>query len=139
MFWEQPKVEEALNALCRKWFTNNCRACIKDALDLSVDTESTTAVTLDSTPTTETVKYSKGEVQIIELGFVEKLIELWKLRKRIDEAKAEISVSGTLAKYNYRAGEAIMNKCMDYRCSHMSKLYKTRNLDVTMNKNDNLD
>ena len=56
------------------------------------------------------------------------------MTKRIDEAKAEISVSGTLAKYNYRAGDASMNKCMDYRSSYMSKLYKARNLEVTMNE-----
>ena len=89
MFWELPKVEEALNALCRKWFINNCRAYIKVALDLAVDTENTTAVTLDSTPTSEVVKSSKGKVQIVKLGFVEKLIELWKLRKRIIKAKDE--------------------------------------------------
>ena len=99
-----------------------------------MDTENTTAVTLDSTPTSEVVKSSKGKVQIVKLGFVEKLIELWKLRKRIDEAKAEISVSGTLTKYNYKAGDASMNKCMNYRSSYMNKLYKARNLEVTMNE-----
>ena len=134
MFWELPKVEEALNALCKKWFINNCRAYSKNTLVLSVDTENTTAATLDSTPATEIILASKSKVQNIELGFVEKLIELWRLRKRIDEAKAEISVSGVLAKYKYRAGEAIMDKCLDYKSSYMHKLYKARNLDITMNE-----
>ena len=34
MFWELPKVEETLNALCNTWFVNNCRAYIKETLDL---------------------------------------------------------------------------------------------------------
>ena len=65
---------------------------------------------------------------------MEKLVELWRLRKIICKAKAEISVSGVLAKYIYQAGEAIMNTCMDYRSSYMSQLYKARNLEVTMNE-----
>ena len=56
----------------------------------------------------------KGKKQCVELGFVDKLIQLWRLRKSICEAKAEISVSGTLAKYNYKAGEAIMNRTLNY-------------------------
>ena len=87
--------------LCKKWFINNCRAYIKDTLELSVDSENTSAGTLDSTLTTEILNSFKGKVQNIELGFVEKIVELWRLRKRVDKAKAEISVSGVLAKYKY--------------------------------------
>ena len=47
-------------------------------LDLSVDTENTPDFTLDTTSTTEIFKSSKVKVQNIELGFVEKLIELWR-------------------------------------------------------------
>ena len=60
----------------------------------------------------------KGNEQLDELGFVENLIKLWKLRGRIAEAKSEMLGSGTLAKYIYKAGEAIMNKSMDYRSSY---------------------
>ena len=50
----------------------------------------------------------------------DKLIKLWRLRRKILEAKAEISVSGTLAKYTYKAGEAIMNKTLSYKSSYIS-------------------
>ena len=70
--------------------------------------------------------------QCIELGFVKKLIELWRKRRKILEAKAEISVSGVLANYTYRAGKGIMNKTLSYRCSYLSQLFKSRNRDITM-------
>ena len=132
MFWELPKVEEAQNVLCKKWFVNDCKAYSKETRDLIVDTENSPTSTLSPTTSTKIVNSSKSQEQVVELGFLEKLVELWRLRKRICEAKAEISVSGVLAKYIYRAGEGIMNKCMDYRCSYISQLYKARNLEVTM-------
>ena len=65
------------------------------------------------------------------MGFVEKLIELWRLRKRILEDKAEILVDGTLAKYAYKAGETLMNRTLTYRSSHMSKVFRARNKAIT--------
>ena len=62
---------------------------------------------------------------------MDKLIQLWRLRKSILEAKAEISVSGTLAKYNYKAGEAIMNKTLNYKSSYIHQLFKKRNMAIT--------
>ena len=47
------------------------------------------------------------------------------------KGKAEISVSGTLAKYTYRAGEAIMSKTLTYKSSYMSRLFKARNTNIT--------
>ena len=61
-------------------------------------------------PTIAIVGSVKEKTQFVELGFVDKLIQLWRLRRSIGEAKAEIAVSGILAKYNYKAGDAIMNK-----------------------------
>ena len=60
---------------------------------------------------------------------MDKLIELWKLREKILEAnfKAEISVSGVLAKYTYKAGETIMSKTLTYKSSYMTQLFKARN------------
>ena len=70
------------------------------------------------------------ETENTELGFIEKLLELWKLRKRINEAQAEIADKGTLSRYNYRTGEAI-NKTMDYRSSFMRSLFKERCKSIT--------
>ena len=51
MFWELPKVEEALNALCKKWFVNNCKAYIKETLDISGDTQTTQETTMNKKKT----------------------------------------------------------------------------------------
>ena len=63
---------------------------------------------------------------------MDKLIELWRLRKNILEAKAEISASGVLAKYTYKAGEAIMDKTLTYKSSYMTQLFEARNRVVTI-------
>ena len=79
------------------------------------------------------VASSKEKEQHVELGLVAKLIELRRLRRRVFEAEAQISVSGTLAKYTYKAaGEAIMNKSMDCRFSYMLNLFKARNKENTL-------
>ena len=128
MFWELPKVEIALNELCQKWFFNECGALIKGTIDLSKTTPAPVTDPI-SEPLT-TISSSKKE-QCVELGFVEKLVELWRLRRKILESKAEILVSGCLAKYNYKAGETIMNKTMMYKSSYMYQLFKARNMAIT--------
>ena len=62
---------------------------------------------------------------------MDRLIQLWRLRKSILEAKAEMLVSGTLEKYTYRAAEAIMSKTLTYKSSYMSQLFKARNACIT--------
>ena len=92
---------------------------------LNFNNQNISAPEPSSEPTTATVG------QCIELGFVDKLIKLWRLRRKSLEAKAEISVSGTLAKYTYKAGEAIMNKTLSYKSSYTSELFKARNATIT--------
>ena len=48
MFWELPKVRDALNDLFQKWFYNDFRAYCKDTTDISED--SSTLITSDKTP-----------------------------------------------------------------------------------------
>jgi len=79
-------------------------------IDVSGDQPaSTEAKTTDTPPSNVIVGSKKEKRQCVELGFVDKLIELWKLRKRILENKTEITVSGFLARYNHDAGKAMMN------------------------------
>ena len=54
------------------------------------------------------------------------------MRSRILEDKAEMMVAGTLAKYPYKAGEALMNKTLTYRSSYMAKVFKARNHAITL-------
>ena len=98
MFWELPKVNDALNEICQKWFFNYSATAISGAIDVTGDKTNTHASTSSPQPTIAIVGSVKEKKQCVELGFVDKLIQLWRLRKNIYEAKAEISVSGTLAK-----------------------------------------
>ena len=120
MFWELPKVETALNELCQKWFFS-----YTGTIDLTEDKKDADSISATTQPSIVIVGSAKEKKQCVELGFVDKLIQLWKLRKTIQEAKAEISVSGTLA------GEAIMNKTMNYKSSYMQQLFRKRNLMIT--------
>ena len=132
MFWELPKVEKALNEMCQKWFFNYSASSVSGAIDVTGNNNNDTQALVSSPqPTTAIVGSEKEKKQCVELGFVDKLIQLWRLRKSICEAKAEISVSGTLAKYNYKAGEAIMNRTLIYKSSYMHQLFKKRNLAIT--------
>ena len=83
-------------------------------------------------PSNVTVGSQKEKRQCVELGFVDKLIELWKLRKRILEDKTEITVSGFLARYNHDTGKAIMNKTVNFRSTYISQAFKSRNKALTM-------
>ena len=133
MFWEKPEVRTAFNDICKKWFFNDCKAYSKNTIDISEDSQN--LVSTDNTTTNPPVAVApsqKEKEQSVELGFVEKLVELWRLRKRILEDKAEILVDGTLAKYAYKAGETLMNRTLTYRSSHMSKVFRARNKAITL-------
>ena len=93
--------------------------------DANIDTTSPSVVIVDS---------QKEKRQCTELGFVEKLIELWKLRKRISEDKAEITVSGFLQRYTHEMGKAVMSKAMNFRSTYISKLFKAKNKELNMDE-----
>ena len=63
--------------------------------------------------------------------FMEKMVELRRLRRKILEVKAEISVSGMLVKYTHRAGESVLNKTSSHKSSYVTQLFKARNADIT--------
>ena len=81
-------------------------------------------------PTPAIVGSYKEKEQCIELGFVEKMMELWRLTGQILEAKAEISASGCLAKYTHKAGETFMNKTMRYKSTYKFQFSKPRNTTI---------
>ena len=43
MFWELPKVRDALNELCKKWFFDDCKAYYKNTINVSEDSRTLTA------------------------------------------------------------------------------------------------
>ena len=88
MFWELPKVRDALNDLCKKWFYNDNKAYIKTTINISEDSPTTVKTnTTIASPSIAIDSSQKKKRQCIELGVVEKLVELWRLRKRILEHK----------------------------------------------------
>ena len=102
-------------------------------IDVSGDQPaSNEAKTADTLPSTAIVGSQKEKRQCVELDFIDKLIELWKLRKRILEDKTEITVSGILARYNHDAGKAMMNKTMNFKSTYIAQLFKARNKALTM-------
>ena len=112
---------------------NDCKAYSKHAIDISEDAP--TPGTSDKIPASLSfaiVGSQKEKEQCIELGFVEKLVELWRLRRRIVEDKAEMMVTGTLAKYSFKAGKVLINKTLTCRSSYMTKVFKARNKAITM-------
>ena len=62
---------------------------------------------------------------------MEKLVEVWRLRRKILEAKSETSVSASLVKYTHKAGETLRNTTMSYKSTYMSQLLKPRNTAIT--------
>ena len=82
-------------------------------------------------PTTAIVGSYKEKEQCIKLGFVEKLVKLCRLRRKILKAKSEISVSESLARCTHRTGETLMNKTMSYKSTYMFQLFKPRNKAIT--------
>jgi len=139
MFWELPKVREMFNELCKRWFYSDNKAYTHSVIDVSEDppvsTETKTTNTLSSNVI---VGSEKEKRQCVKLGFVDKLIELWKLRKRILEDKTEITVSGILSRYNHDAGKAMMNKTVNFISNYISQLFKTRNKALTMEEKSEL-
>ena len=104
-------------------------------LDLTTDiSNNSTSIPTNELTTGVVISSKQEKEQCVELGFIEKLVELLRLTRKIDEAKSEILVSGILAKYTYRAGEAIMNKTMDYRYTYMANLLIARNKAVTVDE-----
>ena len=49
MFWELPKVDNALHSMCKRWFFSACKAYNKTTLDLTADSQDAST----STPTIE--------------------------------------------------------------------------------------
>ena len=87
MFWELPSMENALNNLCQSWFYSDYRK-FRGIIDVT-EAQETPSLEQMPEPTTAIVgSFKKEKEQCIELGFVDKLIELWRLRRKILEAKA---------------------------------------------------
>ena len=93
MFWELPKVNEALNEMCQKWFFNFSATTVSGAIAVTDESADALITTTSTQPKIAIVGSAKEKKQCVELGFVDKLMQLWKLRKNIFEAKTEISVS----------------------------------------------
>ena len=114
--------------MCQKWFYNDCGAVIKEPIQQTTPPVVTGSV---RELTIAIVGSCKEKEKFIKLGSVEKLVELWRPRRKNLEAKAEIAVTAFLAQYTLKAGETLMNKTMSYKSIYMFLLFKQRNKDLT--------
>ena len=135
MFWEQENVRNDFNNFCKQWFFSDHKAYMTSPIDISKDISSPTptmANTSNTTPTIVIVDSQQEKRRCIELGFVDKLFELWKLRKKIQEDKAEITVTGFLQRYNHEGGKAVMHKTFNFKSTYIAKVFKAKNKALTL-------
>jgi len=82
---------------------------------------------------TETVKQreEKLETVIIEPGFIDKLTELFKMRKTMRELKAELEEKNGLSTgYVHQEGSFIVGHLLYFQSSYLNKIFKTRRIEV---------
>ena len=91
MFQELPKVETALNDMCQKWFFKYIETYFTGTINIFGDKQDSQIPTPQ--PTIAIVGSEKEKKQRVELGFVDKLIHLWRLRRSICESKADSGAS----------------------------------------------
>ena len=74
MFWELPKVRDALNDLCKKWFYNDNKAYIKTTIDISEDSPTTVdADTTAASPSIAIVGSQKEKKTMYRIRFCRKV------------------------------------------------------------------
>ena len=70
----------------------------------------------------------------IEVGFVDGLFEMYKLRVDIAKARAELMSEGALSTYNHKFGTFIFGKHIDYRSSLIESLIEPKKKELDRSK-----
>ena len=71
---------------------------------------------------THALKSDERDESEIELGFVDGLFELYKLRCDIEKARAEIMATSTLSNYRHSFGSFLFNSFICFRSSTIEEL-----------------
>ena len=84
---------------------------------------------------THALKSGHREESEIDLGSVDGLFELYKLRCDIEKAKAEIMATKVLSGYRHSFGSLLLNSSIRLRCSTIEKLIEDKKRELNEQKN----
>ena len=76
-----------------------------------------------------TREYMQEDYEELEVGFVDDLFELYKLRERITKKKEEIISNGLLATYKHRCGTSLCTSTITYRSSTIENIVVDKRLE----------
>ena len=117
-FWENEEIrKELMNYL--KEFSRNKRAYDKQTMQQ-----------VDAT----TKEYLRGEYEEIEVGFVDGLFELYKLRENISKTKAEIMSEGFTSSYKQKYGTNLFTNNITFRSSMIEYIMLEKRLELERQK-----
>ena len=119
-FWEEDNVRKSLLDFLVGW-SRNPKAYVKKTLYAQDDA-------------TYSLKSDEKEESEMELGFVDGLFELYKLRCDIETAKAEIMATRVLSGYRHSFGTFLFNSFICFRSSTIEKLIEEKRRDLNEQK-----
>ena len=72
----------------------------------------------------------RGENEIIEVGFVDGLFEMYKLRETIAKAKEAIISNKLMSSYNHRFGTALFTSNITFRSSAIENMIMDNRIEL---------
>ena len=117
LFWEIPVIDAKINDLMTK-LSYSGKAAAK--LVLNGDNKDSRKFFIIKKKEEE-----KGIKQ--ELGFIDSLFMMFKLREKIARIRNEIKAYNFVKQYSHNFGDFIFYKCMNFRSSYLEGLAKTKN------------
>ena len=86
---------------------------------------------------TAALKRDRNDVdELIEVGFVDGLFEMFKLRKDIAKARTELIATPVLSGYRHKSGSFLFDSFISYRFTLIEGLIREKQLDLDMQKKE---
>ena len=119
-FWEEENIKESLMQFLVGW-SRNQKAYVKKVL-------------IAQDEATYGFKNDDKEEDTIELGFVDGLFELYKLRCEIETSRAEIMATKMLSGYRHNFGSFLFNSFICFRSSTIENLIEDKRKELNDTK-----
>ena len=81
--------------------------------------------------------YLRGDFEDIEVGFVDGLFEMYKLRELIAKTKAEIISDGMASNYKHKFGTNLFMNNITFRSARIESLMLDKRLELDKQKDGN--
>ena len=117
-FWEREDIKKELMSQLKEFSRNT-----------EVHTKQTNKELEESTKA-----YLRGEFDTIEVGFVDGLLEMYKLRELIAKTKADIVADGMTDSYKHKFGTSIFSNNITFRSSTIENLMLEKRLELDKQK-----